>query len=317
MRNRRKLRITHDVQNSDRKHLLYVIMLWIGVAILAVIIALAIGNSLGEATKRLPDADPSVPSSVYKYTGEDVAPIDAWLLSLSGQTHEGLETAISSLPSSVNAVSLYLRYGNGAPEYASAVYTAVTGKASGKISLKDIVDLLHEKGYYISGCFDIGAPKLADKVGCEALSDFETSLICEALESGIDELILIGLPSGQDNILVAASIFENVRIKHPGAVLGAGIDYTLMLSDAGAEALFGYSEFADFCALDTSGASASGSSAVEIAKKLAYVFETYPIRLLFEFSSNSDRQARVEALRQLGITNIQSHKKFSLVAPAG
>ncbi len=308
--------MTHEVQSGDRKHLLSVIALWLGVAVLSVIIALAIGNVLGDKADKLPNS-PSVPANLYKYTGEDVQPIDAWLISLYGQTPEKLEAEVSAMPDSVRSVSLYLRSNGGATAYASAIYSAVTGNASGGMSLKEAVELLHKNGYYVSGCFDIGAPKLAGKDGCDALVGFETALICEALESGIDELILLGLPSGQDSIYITAGMFESIRKKHPDAVLGAGIDYKLMLSDAGAEALLGYSEFADFCALDTSGAKAVGSNAVQIVKSLTYIFETYPIRLLFECSSDADRQAQADALRQLGITNIQSHKISTVGAPAG
>ncbi len=304
MRSRRKLRMTHEVQNADRKLAFSVVLLWCGVAVLAIVIALAIGNVLGDAAS---DKDP-YDFSVYKYSGDDIPPIDAWQISLSGQTPEGLESTINSLPSSATAVSLYLRNEGGAPAYSSDVYTAVTGKASGSMSLKDSVDLLHQNGYYVSGCFDIGAPKLAGTVGCEALADFETSLLCEALESGIDELILLGLPSEQAGISVASSMFQNVRKEHNDAVLGAGINYQIMLSETGAGALMGYSEFADFCAVDTAGAKKFSSSAAQIAKSLAYVFETYPVRLLFEFSNDADRQAQAETLFQLGITNIQSHK---------
>ncbi len=308
--------MTHEVQNSDRRHIISVVLLWCGVAVFAVVIALVIGNVLGDTADDLP-SDPSVPANIYKYTGADVPPVDAWHISLSGKTFGDIEASVNSLPSSVTAVSLYMRDADGVPTYSSDVYSAVTGKQIFGVSLKDVVGLLHAKGHYVSGCFDIRAPQIAGTDGCSALANFETELICEAFESGIDELILLGLPSGEDSIYIAAGIFENVRKKYPTAVIGAGIDYKLMLSDAGAEALLGYLNFADFCAIDTAGARAVGLNAVGIVKGLEYVFETYPIRLLFEFSSDSDRQSQSEALRQIGIINIQSHKTSTASSPSG
>ncbi len=317
MKSRKKLRITHEQKSNDTRHILAVIALWVGVSVLAVIIALAVGNALGDSVSGIFGGG-SIPSSGYKYTGEDVPPIDAWQISLSGQTLESLNKALDSLPRSAEAVSLYLRIGNSAPTYYSAVYATVTGNAISGISLTDAVSLLHKRGFYVSGCFDINSPKLTGNTGGSALSDFETALLSEAAASGIDELILMHLPAGKSGISEAVSIFKKMRAKHPEIILGASIDHSLMLSDAGAEALLSYLDIADFCAIDTAGARAIGSSAVSIIEKLEYVFKTYPVRLLFEFSDINDRIYQSDKLRELGVTNIQSHKQAAISnKPAG
>lgn len=317
MKSKNKLQMSHEVQSSSRKQTVSVLAIWLSSAALAIIIALVIGNALGDRAALLGGTSSFAPP-IYEYEGETVQPVDAWHVSLSGQTVESITSAIESLPRSVSSVSLYLRSGEKAPEYYSPVYAAVTGRLSAGVSLPEVVDLMHSKGLYIIGCFDLNSAHLAGSSAGSALASFETALLCEAAESGIDELIITNLPSGESGISAVSSIFKAIRAKNASIVLGAGIGYSVMLSDAGASSLLSYSKFADFCAVDASGARASGTSAVAIVTELEYLFRSYPLRLLFESSDVTDRQTQADALKQLGITNIQSHKLTTITtAPAG
>ena len=314
---RNKLQISHEAQTSSRKHLLSVLTVWASAAALAVIVALAVGNALGDRVESLGGTSSSAPP-IYEYNGTDVQPVDAWYLSLSGQTVESRSATIESLPQSVRSVSISLRSGEKAPEYYSPVYSAVTGRSSSGVSLPELVDLLHSKGLYVIGCFDLNSANFSGNLSVTALADFETALLCEVASSGIDEIIAMGLPSDELGISTVSSIFKSLRAKHPRVILGAGIGYRTMLSDARATALLSYAKFADFCAVDTSGVRAAGSSTAAVVSELEYLFKSYPLRLLFEISDNDDRRSQVSELNQLGITNIQSHKLTTISsAPAG
>ena len=190
--------------------------------------------------------------------------------------------------------------------------------SSAGISLSEIVNLIHSKGLYVIGCFDLNSANLTSGSAGTALADFETSLICEAASSGIDEIVITNLPSDERGISAVSSIFKAVRAKNSRIILGAAIGYKIMCSNVGAAALISYSKFADFCAVDASMARASGTSAAAIVSELEYLFRSYPLRLLFEISDNEDRQSQVSELNHLGITNIQSHKLTTISsAPAG
>ena len=314
---KRKLQVSHEVQTSNRKQTLSVLTVWLSAAALAIIVALAVGNALGDRAESLGGTPSSTPP-IYEYEGADVQPVDAWYLSLSGQTVESISATIESLPQSVSAVSIYLRSGERAPEYYSPVYNTVTGMSSAGISLSEIVNLIHSKGLYVIGCFDLNSANLTSGSAGTALADFETSLICEAASSGIDEIVITNLPSDERGISAVSSIFKAVRAKNSRVILGAAIGYKIMCSNVGAAALISYSKFADFCAVDASMARASGTSASAIVSELEYLFRSYPLRLLFEISDNEDRQSQSLALKQLGITNLQSHKQTTISStPAG
>ena len=89
---RRKHRTNKSAENNRT---VIVILVWTGVAVLAVVLALLIGNTLGkEASKYKSNAHSD--SFIYEYNATDVQPINALPLMIDGKTNASLESAINS-----------------------------------------------------------------------------------------------------------------------------------------------------------------------------------------------------------------------------
>lgn len=302
---------THGIMSQDKKHTVTVILIWSGAVLFAVFLALLLGNILGNAADRIPRGS-SLSDPVFKYEANHVPPIDnARILSVHGQTNDSFAAAVNALPSNVKSVSLYLRVGKSAPYYKSAVSQEVTGKAGGTLDLDMAVNALHARNIYVSCCVDIFSPSTEDESARDAAIQYEAALVAEIASAGVDDIILTKLPSGHDKIAAASKLFAEIRSKNENVVLGAGIGYEILQSDGGAAALEGYSSFASFCAVDTSGSRATGKTSGTIAKNLLYCFERYPLRILVEGVGENDFLAQVATLNELGIYNIQHHKNVS------
>lgn len=297
--------------SQDKKHAVTVILVWSGTVLFAVILALLLGNALGNEADKIPNGS-SLSTPIFKYETEHVPPIDnARLLSVYGQTNDSFVAAVNALPSNITAVSLYLRSGRNAPYYKSAISQEVTGKAGGTLDLSAAVASLHAKNIYVSCCVDVFSPSTEDEAARNAAIQYEAALIAEIASAGVDDIILTNLPSGHDSIAAASLLFAEIRNKSEGVVLGAAIGYEILMSDSGAAALEGYSSFASFCAVDTAGSRAKGQTSETIARKLLYCFEKYPLRILVEGTGDNNFLTQVSALNGLGIYNIQHHKNVS------
>ena len=303
--------------SAHKKKVYSVVLIWSVTAIIALTVALIIGNALKKASDKIPEyTEGSL--EIYQYTGQDVPPVNAIMLDLSGETDSTIENTVKSLPSDTSAVSLYLRTASGVTAYRSDVALAVVGNAGGSIDLVNLVELLHSKDIYVSVCFFVNSPNTKSGAGFDAAVQYESALISEVLSTGVDDIILTGLPSDSDGIAKASLLFSEIRKACADtAFIGASIKYTTMISDSGALALTGYLSFADFCAIDTDGTKAAGIHAQEVVQTLSYHFSAYPLRLLVETYGESDRASTISALNSLGICNIQEHKSATALAPMG
>ncbi len=305
---RRKHR-THKSAESNRT--VTAILVWIGVAVLAVVLALLIGNTLGNEASKY-QSDGYGDSFLYEYNADDVPPINALPLIIEGKTNTSLESAVNSFEKG-SQVSIYVKSGDDIPFYASKVYEAVY-EVSGEVDISALTEKLHENNIYVSVCFDCTSHLEADTFAKDAKRAIETAMIGELLNAKVDEVVILGLPTDDAGISNYAKLFCEIRQKKPDAVLGAGIKYRDLLSSNGAYALKRYSEFADFCAVDSSECKAFGESIKSVAEKLLYSFKTYPLRMLIGITGESDRTSQTDELKSLGIINIQVYKYVENVA---
>ena len=298
-------------KSSEGNRTVIVILVWVGVAVLAVVLALLIGNALGnEASKYKPNAQDD--SFLYEYSSNDVPPINAMPLIIDGKTNSTLESAINSFEKD-SQVSIYVKSGDSVPFYRSEVYKSLYG-VSGAVDMSALTEKMHEKNVYVSVCFDCTSHLEADRFAKEAKRAIEAAMIGELLNAKVDEIVILGLPSDDSGISHYAKLFYEVRQKKSDAVLGAGIDYRDILSGSGAYALKRYTEFADFCAVDSSESKALGETAKSVAEKLIYSFKTYPLRMLIGITGESDRISQADTLKSLGIINIQAYKYVDITA---
>ena len=134
-----------------------------------------------------------------------------------------------------------------------------------------------------------------------AAIDYEAALIAEAFDAGVDDIVVLGLPTDSEGAAYASRLFQRVREKFENARLGAAFNIGELNSGSGSAVLEIYSKFADFCAIDARGAS--------VTEDMLYYFERYPLRVLIDGSSVSERGAQKAALAKLGIYSIQSIDK--------
>ena len=313
-RRRRKYR---SESSQSKKTILIFVLCILGSVLLALLTALIIGNALKEAAMRLDTAKHE--NEIFSYDGIETSPVNASLLSLEGQTDESIAKKVEDLPSNSD-VSICIRNDNGTLLYRSNVAFGVNGSYSGNIDLERLVTLLHKKSIHVSAICFVRAPSNTDVTGKEAAIEYESSLIAEAFAFGIDDIVLTGLPSDTEGIATASRLFAKAREKcEKKVIIGAALSYKTMLSSSGAYAVENYCTFADVFAIDMSSCRSAGFSHEAIATQLGIIFKTYPIRVLIDFYSESDRQTIISKLNSLGIYNIQAYKQsiYTASTPAG
>jgi hypothetical protein len=277
-----------------------VIFIWLGAAAMSLILALIIGNAIGDAAdKNAGELISGGKPPVYSYAGEEVKPISAHCL--NGLTSK----AVAALDPSVEAVSVTLRKLTGEPAYHSPLALAVTGNAGGSADLKTIVGELKARGIYVSGVFHSKFGSQSNENLREGVLGYEASLICEALECGVDEIVVMGLPTDSAGVAEASLLFKRVRERHADAVLGAAMPYSLLESGAAAAFIENYSGFASFLAVNTEGLMSTAETSAGLAEKYMIYFERYPLRLVIEAADKSNGRLQMEKLAALGIYNVQ------------
>ena len=298
-------------KSADSNRTVTAILIWIGVAVLAAVLTLILGNTLGNKASKYQESGIDN-EFLYEYTADDIPPINATPFIIEGKNNFSLDASVKAVEKD-SQVSIYVKRGDSIPFYSSEVYKAVYG-VSGGVDIAALTTKLHEENIYVSVCFDSISHLESNPFAKDAKRSIEAAMIGELFEANVDEVVIIGLPVDNDGISNSAKLFYEIRQKKPDAVIGAGIDYRDLLSSNGAYALKRYSEFADFCAVDSSECKTFGESTKSIAKKLLYSFKEYPLRMLIGITGESDRISQSDTLKSLGIINIQAYKYVESVA---
>ncbi len=283
------------------------VLVWVGVAISAALLALLIGNLLGDTADGLPSGVEKPP--LYQHEGTGAPTVDAVLLDIGSKNDADIASAVSKLQDRSD-VSIVLRGEDGRIRYSSEIAGAVTGTLSGA-SLKAATEALKDKGIYISGCFYSRISTANNENTADAIASYESALILEAAEAGVDDILVLGMPTDETGIAYASALFKKVRDKSPELKLGAAIDYKSFEDGRAAYLIETYSRIADFCSIDTRAAFSETTNAAAIVSKNLFYFEKYPIRVLISELGSADRMAQVKALNELGIYNIQSAGIYS------
>ncbi len=278
------------------KRVLITVLVWVGVTVAAVILALLIGNVLGDAADGIPGSEDAPP--LYEYNGQGAPTVDAVLFELGVDSPASLRSG--------SDVSIVLRGENLYMQYSSSVAAAVSGVAGGAADLRLTVDELDKKDIYVSGCFYSAISKANGSEAIHAVTDYEAALMIEAINAGVDEILVLGMPTDSGGIAYASALFSKVRESAPDIKLGAAVDYSGFKSGDAAYLIDSYLKFADFCAIDTRGALSFGTNAETVVSENLFYFERYPLRLLISDMGDADRMAQVRSLNSLGIYNIQS-----------
>ncbi len=310
MSRRRRVRKHKSKISAESGKALAVVFIWIGAALFAVLLALFVGNLLGDIADSIDLSDGAPP--IYEYGGEAVGDISAALFEIRGHSDDSLAAAVANLAEGCD-ISITLNDSSGTMNYRSQIALSVTGNIGGTCDLTAALSAFKARGIYVSGCFYSSFASAGSNAARLAAIEYEAALIAEAIDAGVDDVVIFGLPTDSDGIAYASSLFSKVREKASrNAYLGAAVSYSRFDIGDAAYAIEAYNKFTDFCAIDASGVSSLGTTAAGAAEKILYYFERYPLRLIIADGGYADRELQIKALAGIGIYNIQSVGKISV-----
>lgn len=290
--------------SSDSKKRLAVIFIWIGAALFGLLLALVIGNVLGNVADSHGGFGDDAAPPIYEFDTEDVPSISASCLQLEVKAQSDVFLQLGKIARG-EAVSVVLR-DRGRLLYRSDIAQAVTGNSGGLVRLSEFVPTLKEKNCYISACFCVEFDSAGTDKAMTAAMEYETALIAEIFDAGFDEVILTGVPNTSEGAAQLSELCRMIRKRCPEAKIGAAVSSSDFSNGKAALLLAEFEKFTDFSAIDTSGLLASGENAAKFAEGVLYYFEKYPIRLLIEDLGARDLEIQLSALARLGIYNVQS-----------
>ncbi len=184
------------------------------------------------------------------------------------------------------AVSLLLRDAAGEVQFRSTVAQGLTGQASDRLELAQLIPPLRDAGIYTSAVFAVTSFAEADSVARELQRAFEVSLAAEIGEAGVDELLLTGLPVSVDTLDDITAYIGEIAAQLPETVqLAVAVPPELVRGASGTVLSKQLSQCTDTIALDLRGlipaADESYPEAVSaIFAEASLYFSKYNMRVL-------------------------------------
>lgn len=286
-------------------------------ALIAALLALALGNCLGNKVDDLPPESsdaPDAPETTEPIITEtaDVADIDAVFVGLEGITDNTHHEVSKQIPEGTKAISLSMFYSNGAPFYRSEVARSA-GKECGELTLINIFKYANENNIYVSVPFPSTAITLGDSLLWGVEAAYETAMIRELYEAGADEVIIrysdYGITSGYsltDEELVGrvCEYLSDLQRKLPGLNIG----FMISAKDATDRSLTviidKLNSHADFLAVDMTAIS-DPQALKDTANDALINILRYGMRVLIQRVDDESLSLAYQTLDSLGIKNRQ------------
>jgi hypothetical protein len=271
-------------------------------ALAAFILALILGNCLGQRVE--PTGDASSPesreetSSLPPAISSGANAVDGVFVGLEGIRDYTYDEVAKQIPSDTKAISLSMFYSNRAPIYFSEV-AEIYGKPSGELTLRNIFRYPLENGIYVSVPFPSEA--LSDSTSASA--PYEAELIKELYDAGANDIILKCNYETLDEALVArvAEYIIGLKESIPDICIGFAVSVKDAEKTAEIDKLLDY---ADFCAVDMSSAQ-SGDELTALTSPLLTNILRYNMRVMLRGGDEASLAERYAVLDNLGIKNRQ------------
>ena len=301
-RHRKFNRYTGDASRRRKRNSVGLWWLIPASALAAFILALVLGNCLGqkvdqtgdESSSESEESTSSLPPAVS--SGADA--VNGIFVGLEGILDYTYDEVSKQIPYGTEAISLSMFYSNRTPIYFSEVAEAY-GKPSGELTLRNIFRYPLENGIYVSVPFSSEA--LSNSTSTSA--PYEAELIKELYDAGANDIILKCNYEALDEALISrvAEYITELKERIPGICVG----FAVSARDAGKTAeIEKLSDYADFCAVDMSSAQ-SGNEVKTIVTPLLTNVLRYNMRVMLKGGSEASIAERYAVLDSLGIKNRQ------------
>ena len=281
-------------------------------AILAFVLALILGNALGE---RVPDegAESSTPHEVVIPTPDPHGPvsINAIHVTLQGITGNTAQNVSAQIPGGATAVSMTLFSDSGMPLYASEV-AAAFGKDHGELTLKNTFRPVADKGLYASVVMP-SSVKNVPPLRIWTTAAYEATLANELWQAGADEIVILFNETGKRDPVLADGFIETAveyvyGIRRQAKELRVGITVTPadLLDPAKVNDVERLCGVADFCAVDLT-AIEDPAEITDILLEISTTVLRHEMRLLLANEGKSEEllAAADDIMGKLGMKNIQ------------
>ena len=271
-------------------------------AIVAFVLALILGNCLGQRVEQ----DGSEVGSESKEEVTSLPPaissgadaVDGVFVGLEGIRDYTYDEVAKQIPDGTKAISLSMFYSNRAPIYFSEV-AEIYGKPSGELTLRNVFRYPLENGIYVSVPFSSEA--LSDATSANA--PYEAELIKELYDAGANDIILKCNYESLDTafILRVAEYIAYLKESIPDVCVGFAVSVKDAEKTSEIDKLLDY---ADFCAVDMSSAQ-SGDELAALTSPLLTNILRYNMRVMLKGGSEASLAERYAVLDNLGIKNRQ------------
>lgn len=281
-------------------------------ALLAFILALILGNTLGE---KVPDGEgeSSTPHEIVIPNPDPHGPIsiNAIHVTLQGITGNTAQNVSAQIPSGATAVSMTLFSDSGMPLYASEV-AAEFGRDRGELTLKNTFRPVADKGLYASVLMP-SSVKNVPSLRLWTTAAYEATLASELWQAGADEIVVLFDGTGKGKSVLADGFTETAAeyvysIRRQASELRVGIAITPadLLDSERANDIERLCGVADFCAVDLT-AIEDPSELTNILLEISTTVLRHEMRLLLKNEGKSEEllAAADDIMGKLGMKNIQ------------
>lgn len=285
-------------------------------AVLAFVIALILGNTLGNIAESSMPGEASSSQPVTKLPEQNThgpIQINACHVSLEGITDNTASEVRKQISSDASAVSMTLFSPSGYPYYHSEV-TSSFNKYCGELTLKNVFKPVIEKELYSSVLFPSSALLNDDPSKSAVLNAYEASLASELYLAGADEIIIVynGFGSnktfidGESSLNVIADYVSEMRRQADGLRIGIVLSVADLENEENTVIIEKICDTVDFCALDLTHFS-SIENITETVNALSIDILRHEMRVLLSESGKTDEylSAVDELLDKFGMNNRQ------------
>lgn len=282
-------------------------------ALLAFIVALILGNLLGEIASDTGKSE-STPSGsgVTLPEAQGSVSINASHVTLKGIYDNTAAEVRAQIPSGAEAVAMTLFDENGDPYYLSPT-AASFGNKCGELTLKNVFRPISERGLYSTVLFPSSLLTNDDELKNAVIGAYEATLVSELYSAGANEIVVHFSSLGESDPVITEG-FLSLMTDYVSAIRAGSdklrIGITLTPADlknrSNAAVVEGLCKLADVCALDLTSIE-SGDELTSTLLELSPDLLRHEMRLILTRDGKSEEfiTAAEEVISRLGIVNVQ------------
>jgi len=283
-------------------------------ALLAFILALILGNTLGKMADSAgsPDSVPQSSASSPTVSPHGPVTVNAANVTLKGIYDNTAASVKAQIPTDASAVSMTLFDEDKTPYYSSSV-AASFGNGCGELTLKNVFRPIEENELYATVLFPSSLLSSADPNKNAVISAYEATLTAELYSAGADEIVIHFYKLGNDSEVISENFLSlmtayvsAIRMQSKELRVGITLTPTDLKNRSNSVTVQNLHQIADFCALDLT-AIESEEELTRILIDLSPDILRHEMRLILTREGRSDAflAETQKLLDRLGMKNIQ------------